>query len=301
MTALVLNPGRKRRRNRKSGKRWTPAARRAFAVKMAKYRKGGRKSRRKLAANDWPGDRLAHSAAAIKGWYGRGVMASSHVRWKRKKHRKASRNGKLHGKAKAAFLRMMASGRRKGRRGKPSFIRRIATKLDFSPSRAKHNNGRRHRNPAATLRLGTGRLMAGLKPGMIMGVAPIAAGAIANLWLTPRVASYLPAGWQSGIRKSVVGLLSAGGIAAISGMAAPRFAAKLAVGAVAQTVIEAAARMIGGGVAARAPAPVAVAQAAEAKAARVAGFDGTWAPEFEGGSGISGFEYFGEEMEETFN
>jgi hypothetical protein len=151
------------------------------------------------------------------------------------------------------------------------------------------------------LRLPGGRLLAGVKPAAIMGTVPVAAGAIANLWLTPKVASYLPAGWQSGIRKSVVGLLSAGGIAAVSGVAAPRFAAKLAVGAVAQTVIEAAARMIGGGVAVRAPAPVAVAKAAKAATARVAGFDGTWAPEFEGGSGISGFEYLGEELEETFN
>jgi len=96
---------------------------------------------------------------------------------------------------------------------------------------------RRHSNPSIAAQ-GTRSIMAGFKPSAVMGVVPIAAGALGNHFLSNMVASRLPASLQGRWTHPITSVATAGILSAGVGMANKRWAGPVFAGGMVQAVVE---------------------------------------------------------------
>jgi len=94
-------------------------------------------------------------------------------------------------------------------------------------------------------------------PSNIMGALPIAAGVLANEWLTRKVSAYVPAQWQSGWQNTVLSLAVAGPTLMI-----PKYGSRLFVGGLVRNLIVTLVPWIDQMLAPRTPAPRPVARTA---------------------------------------
>lgn len=155
----------------------------------------------------------------------------------------------------------------------------------------RRRHGRSHRsglfsyNPATT----AGKITSGFSSKTLKGVLPIAVGVFGNRWLAPKIQSYLPAGWDTGIKGSITGTLSAGVLAMLAGAVNKKYAAPVLLGGVAQVVIASVDHYMAGSSVAALPAPVPT---------TVKGLGYGWDPSFAGdGTALDGMD----ELADDFN
>ncbi len=196
----VLNSGTRRRKGKKKGKRrsYSSLKRSRAAKKAARTRKYRTRSRRAKYSRHASRSRLLGGAAS-----------------------RAIRSFACGPHAEVKLKRLRASGYCSVR---PSGGGGASPGVMVSPSGTRIFSV----NPG-------GKLTAGLQPKNIIGVLPIALGAILNQHSAAFVKGYLPAEYQTGIAGTLVGVGTAG-----LQLMVPKYGHKLFLGALTQVVLEAA-------------------------------------------------------------
>lgn len=221
MYAVLLNPPRKRRRNKLSKRCRSHIARRAAAKRRHKKRRKGKARGAK---------RHVRRARTRKGKF---TIA--------RKTTEADPMGVL-----PAAYAANPRRRRRRRRARNSVRRRRRNYSHWIPAHGG-GNGAVAENPAYFTPRYTmnnpgsvvGSMTAGFKPKVLMSTIPVVSGVVGNAMLTKFIGQYLPSGLTGGLGQIAVGLGSAGLLGAGAGLIKPKMAAPVFIGGVVETVTKA--------------------------------------------------------------